>query len=42
MDAAGLESIIIKVAGAGLGTRHLNKNVCGQEMRDVLHKLVSR
>lgn len=42
MEAAGMESIIIKVAGAGLGRRHLGKNVCSEEMRDELEILVSR
>lgn len=42
MDTAGMESVIIKVAGAGLGQRHLGKNVCSSEMRDELERLVSQ
>lgn len=40
MDNAGMESVIIKVAGAGLGVRHLGNNVCSEEMRDELELLV--
>lgn len=42
MDNAGMESIIIKVAGAGLGVRHLGMNVCSEEMRDELEILNGR
>lgn len=41
MAEAGMECIIIKVAGAGLGLRHLGQNVCGPEMRVTLEGLVS-
>lgn len=41
MDRTGLHSIIIKVAGAGLGTKHLGRNVCSPEMRLELENLVS-
>jgi diphthine-ammonia ligase len=40
MAAAGMECIIIKVAGAGLGLRHLGQNVCSPEMRNTLEILV--
>lgn len=41
MAEAGLECIIIKVAGAGLGLRHLGQDVCSEEMRLTLETLVS-
>lgn len=41
MADAGMECIIIKVAGAGLGLRHLGQNVCSPEMRATLETLVS-
>lgn len=39
MHAAGMKSVIIKVAGAGLGVRHLGKDVCSDEMREILAML---
>jgi hypothetical protein len=41
MAKAGMESIIIKVAGAGLRLRHLGLNVAGDQMRNELQLLVS-
>lgn len=40
MARAGMDSIIIKVAGAGLGVRHLGQNVCSESMRVELENLV--
>ena len=40
MAQAGMDSIIIKVAGAGLGVRHLGQNVCSESMRVELENLV--
>ncbi|CAD6567150.1 MAG: hypothetical protein CYPHOPRED_001460 [Cyphobasidiales sp. Tagirdzhanova-0007] len=42
MYAAGMDSVIIKVAGAGLGERHLGQNVCCKSMRDELEKLQAK
>jgi diphthine-ammonia ligase len=42
MAAVGMECAIIKVAGAGLQTRHLGLNVLGSEMRSTLRLLVCR
>ena len=39
MHAAGMKSVIIKVAGAGLGVRHLGMDVCSEEMRKTLEML---
>lgn len=41
MADAGMECVIIKVAGAGLGLRHLGQNVCSPDMRSTLAALVS-
>jgi diphthine-ammonia ligase len=38
MIDAGLEAILIKVAGAGLTTKHLGMNLA--QMQSTLHKLV--
>ena len=40
MAAAGMESVIIKVAGAGLGVKHLGQNVCSKAMREELALMV--
>lgn len=37
-----MNSVIIKVAGAGLGLRHIGMNVCSQDMQDELDRLVSQ
>ncbi|KAK9894873.1 adenine nucleotide alpha hydrolases-like protein [Cystobasidium minutum MCA 4210] len=42
MAEAGMECIIIKVAGAGLGLRHLGQNVCSPEMRATLETLKTK
>lgn len=41
MAAAGLESILIKVAGAGLDTRDLGRSITDSAMVDKLFDLVS-
>jgi len=41
MTTAGMESVIIKVAGAGLQITHLGQNVFSPSMRLVLRQLVS-
>jgi len=42
MKSCGLESAIIKVAGAGLTLKHLGKSVTSQEMMSDLSKLEER
>lgn len=40
MSAAGMEALIIKVAGAGLSTKDLGKSITDPQMVDKLFKLV--